>query len=67
MERKMRFLSWKDLADRRSTSVSTEKRRIKRDPRHPRPVQISLGRVGFPEPEADEYDLLLIAERDGAA
>jgi len=29
-------------------------------------VQISVGRVGFPEPEADEYDLLLIAERDGA-
>ena len=67
MERKMRFLSWKDLADRRSTSVSTEKRRIKRDPRHPRPVQISLGRVGFPEPEVNEYDLLLIAERDNAA
>ena len=60
----MQFRSWKDLADRRTTSVSTEKRRVKNDPRHPRPVQISPGRVGFPAPETDEYDLLLIAERD---
>ena len=60
----MQFLSWKNLADRRSTSVSTEKRRINTDPRHPRPVKISPGRVGFPEPEIDAYDLLLIAERD---
>ena len=62
----MRFLSWKDLADRRTTSVSTEKRRVNTDPRHPRLVKISPGRVGFPEPEVDEYDLLLIAERDNA-
>ena len=62
----MQFLSWKELADRRSTSVSTEKRRVKNDPRHPRPVPMSPGRVAFPEPETDEYDLLLIAERDNA-
>ncbi len=68
----MQFISWKELADRRSTSVSTEKRRVKSDPRHPKPVDLSpdrngLGRKGFVEPEVDEYDLLLIAERDAAA
>ena len=63
----MRFISWKDLAERRSTSVSTEKRRVKSDPRHPRLVRLSPGRVGFPEPEIDAFDLLLIAERDAAA
>ncbi len=67
----MQFISWKELADRRSTSVSTEKRRVKSDPRHPKPVDLSpdqngLGRKGFVEPEVDEYDLLLIAERDNA-
>ncbi len=62
----MQFLSWADLAKRRSTSVSTEKRRLKNDPRHPRPVPMSPGRVAFPEPETDKYDLLLIAERDAA-
>ena len=63
----MRFISWKELAKRRPTSVSTEKRRVKSDSRHPRPVDLSPGRRGFPEPEVDEYDLLLIAERDAAA
>ncbi len=68
----MRFLSWKDLAERRGTSISTEKRRVKSDPRHPKPVDLSpdqngLGRKGFAEPEVNEYDLLLIAERDNAA
>ena len=63
----MRFKSWKQLAADRSTSVSTVKRLVKNDPRHPQPVQISPNRVGFPEPECDRYDALLIAERDAAA
>ena len=62
----MQFLSYADLAARRRTSVRTERRRIQNDPRHPRPVKLSPNRVGFPEPEADAYDLLLIAERDAA-
>ncbi len=59
----MRFLSWKDLAERRTTSVSTEKRRVKSDPRHPRPVSISPGRRAFIEDECDIYDELLVAEQ----
>ena len=59
-----KFLSWTDLAERRSTSKSTEKRRVQDDPRHPQPVQMSPGRVAFPEPEVEAYDQLLIAERD---
>ena len=67
----MQFVSWKDLVKSRGTSVSTEKRRVKNDPRHPKPVDLSpdqngLGRKGFVKPETDEYDLLLIAERDKA-
>ena len=62
----MQFLSYEDLARRRGTSVRTERRRVQNDPRHPRPVKISPQRRVFPEPEADEYDLLLIAERDNA-
>ena len=30
------------------------------------PERNGLGRVGFAEPEVDEYDLLMIAERDEA-
>ena len=63
----MQFVSWKDLADRRTTSVSTEKRRVKRDPRHPRKVQISPNRVGFVEAECDAYDELLVAEQVNTA
>ena len=62
-----KFLTWGDLAERRTTSKSTEKRRVGDDPRHPRPVQVSPGRVAFPEPEVEAYDLLLIAERDAEA
>ena len=67
----MQFISWKRLAELRGTSVSTEKRRVKSDSRHPKPVDLSpdqngLGRKGFAVPEIDEYDLLLIAERDSA-
>ena len=58
----MKFLSWKDLAERRTTSVSTEKRRVKDDPRHPKLVQISQGRVAFIESEIDAYDEILVAE-----
>ena len=64
MEYKMQFRSWKQRAEARSTSVSTEKRRYKADPRYPRLVQISPGRVGFVDDELDAYDRLLIAERD---
>ena len=52
----MKFLSWKDLAARRTTSVSTEKRRVKSDPRHPKPIPVSAGRVAFLEPEIESYD-----------
>ncbi len=65
MERKMQFISRKDLAARRSISLSSQKR-LETDPRHPKPVNVSPGRVAFVEPEADEFDLLLIAERDRA-
>ena len=61
----MRFISRKDLAARRSISLSTQKR-LEQDPCHPKPVDMSPGRVAFVEPEADQYDLLLIAERDNA-
>ena len=66
----MRFLSWKQLAERRTTSVSTEKRRVKADPRHPRLVHMSPRRVAFVESEIDVYDETMvadqrIAERDG--
>ena len=61
----MKFISRKDLAKRRSISLSSQKR-LEQDPRHPKPVNVSPGRVAFVEPEADEYDLLLIAERDNA-
>ena len=58
----MKFLSWKDLAKRRTTSISTEKRRVKDDPRHPQLVQISPGRVAFIESEIDAYDEMMVAE-----
>ena len=58
----MKFISWKDLAARRSTSVSTEKRRVKDDPRHPKLVQISPGRVAFIESEIDAYDEIMVAQ-----
>ena len=60
----MQFKSWKQRAKARSTSVSTEKRRYKADPRYPRLVSLSPGRVGFVDDELDAYDRLLIAERD---
>ena len=67
----MKFISRKNLTKRRDISLSTQKRLEKQDPRHPKPVDMSPGRNGrgrqaFVEPEVDEYDLLLIAERDNA-
>ena len=63
----MQFLSWKEIAARRGTSVSTEKRLHKTDPRYPKKTRLSPGRVGFAEEEADEYDRLLMAEQSEAA
>ena len=68
----MKFVSWKQRVEDRGTSRSTEQRRYLDDPRYPRLVQISPGRVAFVASELDDYDALLIAEReeklrDGAA
>ncbi len=60
----MIFKSWKQRAKDRGTSVSTEKRCYANDPRYPRLVPISPGRVAFVANECDEYDAILIAERD---
>ncbi len=60
----MKFTSWKQRAEDRGTSVSTEKRCHANDPRYPRLVNISPGRVAFVAPELDAYDALLIAARD---
>ncbi len=59
----MRFLSWKEIATRRGTSVSTEKRLEKEDPDYPDKTQLSPGRVGFAEDQAEQYDQVLIARR----
>ena len=58
----MQFISWKGLAKDRTTSVSTEKRRVKEDSRHPKPVSISPGRVAFIKAEVDAYDEIMVAE-----
>ena len=60
----MKFKSWKQRAEDRGTSVSTEKRCYANDPAYPRLVPISPGRVAFVAKELDEYDALLIAARD---
>ncbi len=60
----MKFKSWRQRAEDRSTSVSTEKRRYKADPRYPRLVPLSAVRLCFVDDELDVYDRLLIAERD---
>ena len=62
----MQFISFKKLAVRRDYSVRTLRRVVHDDPNHPRPVATSPGRKAFVEPECDEYDLSLIAERDAA-
>ncbi len=60
----MKFTSWKQRAEDRGTSVSTEKRCYANDPRYPRLVPISPGRVAFVSSELDAYDATLIAARD---
>ncbi len=60
----MKFTSWKQRAEDRGTSVSTEKRCYADDPAYPRLVPISPGRVAFVAKELDEYDALLIVARD---
>ena len=51
----MRFVSWKGIAESKGTSVSTEKRCRKTDPDYPTLVEISPGRVAFPEDEVEAY------------
>ena len=51
----MKLLTWRELADRASVSVSTVKRLHKEDPNFPRKLRISPGRVGFVEDEADAW------------
>ncbi len=62
----MRFLTWYELADRLTVSVSTAKRLHKENENFPRRVQISAKRVGFPESEVNEYMEALVAARDAA-
>lgn len=57
----MRFLSYRSYAERDDVSISTIKRRVKSDPNHPKPIQLSPGRVGFIEEELDAYERELVA------
>ena len=63
----MQFLSWKEMAARRGTSVSTEKRLEKEDSAYPEKVKLSPGRVGFAEDQAERYDQVLITRQSEAA
>lgn len=63
----VQFKSWKQRALDRGTSVSTEKRCYAADPKYPRLVSLSPGRVAFVASELDEYDATLIASRDAVA
>ncbi len=58
----MKFLSWSDMAALDGTSVSTQKRLQKTDPRYPRKCHLSPGRVGFPSSDKEAYDRARIAE-----
>jgi predicted DNA-binding transcriptional regulator AlpA len=49
------IISWRTFAQRLNTSLSTAKRLESDDPGFPRKVQVSPGRVGFFEDEADSY------------
>ena len=62
----MRFFSWREMAARRGTSVSTEKRLFEEDPDYPDKVAVSVARVGFPEDQAERYDQILIARQADA-
>jgi predicted DNA-binding transcriptional regulator AlpA len=59
----MQLLSWKQLAARISVSVSTAKRLHAQDPRFPKKLRISSGRVGFAEEELDRW-LAELAKHD---
>ena len=48
------------------TSVSTQKRLQKTDPRYPRKVRLSPGRVGFSSSAKEAYDRARIAEPEVA-
>lgn len=61
----MRYISWREFADRLDVSVSTAKRLHKTDPDFPRRVRISAGRVGFTDVSADNY-MACLAEREDA-
>ncbi len=52
----MRFFSWREMAEMDSTSISTQKRLQANDPRYPRKVRLSPGRVGFAEADREAYD-----------
>lgn len=58
----MRYLTWREVADRLTVSVSTAKRLHANDPDFPPKVPISPGRVGFLENKADAY-VAILAER----
>ncbi len=58
----MQFHSWKEMAALDGTSVSTQKRLQKTDPRYPRKVRLSPGRVGFSSSAKEAYDRARIAE-----
>ena len=61
----MKFLSWRELGSRADLSLSTLKRLRLEDPKFPRKIRISSGRVGFVEAETDAW-LASIAEESQA-
>ena len=62
----MQFTSWKQRAEERGTSVSTERRLYNSDPRYPRLKQLSPGIRRFVTEELDHYDRLVCAESEVA-
>lgn len=61
-----RILSWRSLSENSELSISTLKRLCNTDPNFPRKIQISPGRVGFYEHEADRW-LESLGERESVA
>jgi predicted DNA-binding transcriptional regulator AlpA len=61
----MRFLTWREVADRLSVSISTAKRLQHDDDDFPPRVKISAGRVGFPEDAFNSY-IARLTEREAA-
>ena len=58
----MKFHSWKEMAALDGTSISTQKRLQKTDPRYPRKVRLSPGRVGFSSFAKEAYDRARVEE-----